>query len=165
MSTLSSSLNALASSTVFDLGSTLRKLANVGSQTDLALGRIATAFWGVIFMIFASLFTDRESSVVELGLSIASFTYGGLLGAFVLGIVNRRANQFDAIVALLVTLVLMSIVIKWLIVGPDGLEFALAGAESPLRSKGWQGVAWPWYPLIGTVISVVTGSTLALRHR
>ncbi len=166
MSTLSSSLNALASSTLFDLGTTLRKIPGMQALSDLQFGRLATAVWGIVFMIFASLFTDRENSVVELGLSIASFTYGGLLGAFVLGIVNRKATQTDAIVALLATLVTMSVIITWVAISPnDPLDFTLASQGNALRDNGWTGLAWPWYPLLGTTISVLVGSTLALRHR
>ena len=42
------------------------------------------------------LFTDTRNPVVELGLKIASFTYGGLLGTFFLGLFFQRTNQFDA---------------------------------------------------------------------
>jgi SSS family transporter len=168
MSTLSSSLNSLASSTVFDLEPIWRPLKRrfdrLGERSDLWLGRLLTGFWGLVFMVFASLFTEIENSVVVLGLSIASFTYGGLLGGFVLGIVNPRATQRDAIVALVVAIAAM-LLIGLIRVSPDGsFGITFIGFGNSMVPNTWKAIAWPWYPVIGTSISVLTGSLLALRH-
>jgi Na+/proline symporter len=168
MSTLSSSLNSLASSTVFDLEPMWRPLRrrfdSLGERSDLWLGRLITGFWGIVFMGFASLFTQIENSVVVLGLSIASFTYGGLLGGFVLGIVNPRARQGDAIIALVVAVFAM-LLVGLIRLSPDGtLGITLPGFYNTLVPQEWMPIAWPWYPVIGTAISVLTGSLLALRH-
>ena len=45
---------------------------------------------------------DQQNPVVELGLSIASFTYGSLLGAFLLGIMVDRVRESDAMVGFIV---------------------------------------------------------------
>jgi hypothetical protein len=41
------------------------------------------------------LFTDVENHVVEVGLKVASFTYGGLLGAFLLGLLFKSTTPRD----------------------------------------------------------------------
>jgi Na+/proline symporter len=54
--------------------------------------------WGCLLIGGAMLFTDTTNPVIELGLKIASFTYGGMLGTFFLGLFFKRTNQFDAFV-------------------------------------------------------------------
>ena len=99
MSTLSSSLNALASSSVQDFYKP-RWGQHTSTRTDLLVSRSLTLFWGFLFMAGAMLFKDRENPLVELGLAIASFTYGGMLGIFFLGVLDSKPEQDDALCAL-----------------------------------------------------------------
>ncbi len=121
MSTLSSSINSLASSTVNDWLTAL--------SDDLRRSRQVSLGWGLVLMVVALMFQSRESPVVELGLQIASYTYGGLLGLFLLG---RTTIEFR--LAALVT----------------GL---LGAAGAVLVLKGL-GVAWTWYILVATAVNM-----------
>ena len=165
MSTLSSSLNALASSTVMDLFVRLRRKP-LTEERALFISRGFTLLWGVVFVFFASLFEDTQNPIVELGLAIASFTYGGLLGVFLLGLVSKRASQLDAILAFLVSVVLMIFVIfgLWYSV-QEGWQFVLNPSPDVVDMRGLQPVAWPWYTAIGSAVTVLVGSLMALRHR
>ena len=89
---------------------------------------------------------NQQTPVVVIALSIASFTYGGLLGGFFLGIFARRARQRDAIIGMSVGIGAMAFVVfaKQL----SGIIPALV----PLSK-----IAWPWYVLIGTTITLVVG--------
>lgn len=165
MSTLSSSLNALAGSTLMDL------LERVGGwrpspERALAISRGLTVLWAAVFVGFAMLFTGMNNPVVELGLGIAGFTYGGLLGAFVLGLVSDRARQPDAIVAFLIAIGAMVVIIFG--VGYSTVEgsWMLAWRPSPdvREALGLRAVAWPLYPAIGTAVTVIVGWALGLRH-
>ncbi len=138
MSTLSSSLSALASSTVFDLRERLGRTP-LGEAAALRLSRWTTLGWGVALAGFAMLFRSLTNPVVELGLGIASFTYGGLLGAFLLGLA-ARARQRDALVAYAVTLVALG---------------AAVGAGT---------LAWPLYTAAGAGLTVGLGTLLSLRR-
>ena len=91
MSTLSSSLSALSSSTVTDVVAKLRSRP-LSDEQGLRVGRWATIGWGLAFIAPATIFRSDEGSIVVLALGVAGITYGGLLGAFVFGIVNRRAR-------------------------------------------------------------------------
>ena len=100
MSTLSSSINALASSSMIDWFK--------GSRPDrynLTTSRMLSVFWAVVLVGGAMLFTSEETPLVEVGLSIASFTYGGLLGFFYLGRkapdIHRHSVTFGFTIALL----------------------------------------------------------------
>jgi len=101
MSTLSSSLNSLASSTVFDLLRGRRHDRTSDDQRDLRRGRMSTLLWAVVLVGGAMLFRSTENPVVEIGLSIASVTYGGFLGTFLLGRLTDVRNPKAGLVALL----------------------------------------------------------------
>ncbi len=175
MSTLSSSLNALASSSMLDLFERLGGKV-LEARRALLLSRGFTLFWGVVFIGFASLFESTENPVVEIGLQIAAFTYGGLLGVFLLGLVNRRTRQADAVAAFVVTVVVMVVVVFGVWYSPqDGWRFVLgpgeavtAAAKAAIRAAvgwPWYTVGWPWYTVIGSSVTLAVGSLLALRHR
>ncbi|RCW38218.1 SSS family transporter [Halopolyspora algeriensis] len=149
MSTLSSSLNSLSTSTVSDLHQRITR-HKPDDATVLRRARIWTLVWALVFVVFASMFSSTENPVVEVGLGIASYTYGALLGAFLLGLLVKRARQSDAVIAFIVTLAS----VLYLVFGvtfPDG-----EGGRAPL--------AFPWYTPIGVVITLVVGGLLSLRH-
>ena len=101
--------------------------------------------WGTILVVGALLFRQKEAPVVVVALSIASLTYGPLLGAFVLARV-ARVRERDVVLALVAGSVLMAIVVfagplaSWLH-GP-GMLFAMSR------------LAWPWYVPVGTTLTV-----------
>lgn len=165
MSTLSSSLNSLASSTMMDLYERLggKKLDDAKA---LRLSRVLTFFWGFVFIGFASLFTDQQNPVVELGLAIAGYTYGGLLGVFLLGLLVKRTQQLDAIIAFMFTIVFMVVFIFGVWYSPaEGWMFILAPGAEMRAALELRAIAWPWYPMIGAIVHLVVGSLLSLRHK
>ena len=146
MSTLSSSLSALASSTVTDVVARFRKTP-LTDQQGLVVGRWATVGWGLAFILPATVFQSDEGNLVILALGVAGITYGGLLGAFVFGIVNSRARALDANIAFVAA------------VATNAYFFIM---EKYVTGEVW--VAWQWYPLLGVVITLVVGGLLSLRH-
>ena len=165
MSTLSSSLNSLASSSMLDLYQRFRK-APLEDERALKISRALTLFWGAVLVGFASLFESTENPVVELGLTIASFTYGGLLGVFLLGIFNQRSQQIDALVAFTVTIVAMICIIFGVWHSPEtGWIFLFNPAETVVQNQDLVSIAWPWFPVIGSSITVAVGSMSALLRR
>ncbi|MEU5695498.1 sodium:solute symporter [Actinosynnema sp. NPDC020468] len=144
---LSSSLGALASSTVTDVVQRVVRRELTEAEV-FRQGRLWTAVWAVLLIVFAGLFatfTRRGNPIVEQGLSISGFTYGALLGAFLLGLLFRRARQADAVVAFVATVVVMAFVI--LAVDVDG-----------------KALAYPWYPPLGVLVTLVVGGLLSLRR-
>lgn len=151
MSTLSSSLNALASSSVVDMYRHLRRSA--GEEDTLRVSRVFTLIWGLVFIGFASLFEDQQNPVVELGLAIASFTYGGLLGAFLTGMLNARVRQREALIAFGATIAFMVWVIfgVWYAAETQSWMFTFYPDADVRSALGLRGIAWPWYPAIGAL--------------
>jgi len=83
MSSLSSSVNSLASSSMTDF------TRNNWKINELLLSRLVSVFWGVLLTVVAIALVASgdlvKKSVVEVGLKIASVTYGPILGIFILG--------------------------------------------------------------------------------
>ncbi len=156
MSTVSGALNSLAAASVHDL-----YLPMSGKRSDdpslLRISKVFTLVWAAILIGGALLYRNEGTPVVTIALSIASFTYGGLLGAFFLGILLPRAIQRDALIGMVVGISTMSCVVfaKAL----SGWFPELAPTLAPLAR-----IAWPWYVLIGTTITFVTGMLSSFTH-
>jgi solute:Na+ symporter, SSS family len=158
MSTLSSSLNALASSATYDIYAPLR-----GGEEGhlLRVGRWFTLMWAVVLVGGATVVRGQDTPVVELGLAIASFTYGGLLGAFLLGLLVRRAVQRDAIIAMSVGMTVMTVVV---FAGWWASLFAAVGMHGAAGAlEGFAGtIAWPWHVVIGSLLTLTIGTLASL---
>ena len=132
MSTLAGSMNSLASAVMFDFYKPYSKKVN-SAEHDLKISRLLTAGWCLLLILSAFIFMNTSKTVVELALSIASFTYGGLLGTFLLGALFKKTRQADALVAFASGIIVMVGVIYF--------------------TK----IAWTWYTVIGSVITVLVG--------
>lgn len=139
MSNLSAALNSLASTTVMDFYKL--RVKNRPEDHYLRLARFATLAWGgVLFAI--GVWARRVPSVLEAGLGIASILYGGLLGVFLLGLMPRRIGEPAAMVAM------------------------TAGVGVNLWVRfGAPWIAWTWYVLIGTSVTVAVGLAASLFIR
>jgi SSS family transporter len=165
MSTLSSSLNALASSTMLDVLAHIKRFSAAGID-PLKASRWLTLLWAVVFVFFATLFQDRQNPVVELGLSIASFTYGALLGAFLLGMWNRRVQETQAMAAFVLSVLVMILLIFGVWIDANGTwQFVLSPSQARISADGLRALAWPWYTCVGAAITVTFGSLTLFRHR
>ncbi|MFI5231537.1 MAG: sodium:solute symporter [Gemmatimonadales bacterium] len=156
MSTHSGAINSLAAATTIDIWVPLRRRPPTEAATFRA-GRLFALMWGVVLTGGALLYPESQTPVVVVALSIASFTYGALIGAFFLGIYNARARQRDAILGMAVGIVAMAVVVfaKQL-----GTAFpSVAAALGPFTN-----IAWPWYVLIGTTITLLVGTLSAMRN-
>jgi len=156
MSTHSGAINALAAATTHDIYLPLTR-RSAEDPAVLRAGRRFTLVWAVVLTGGALLYPQQGTPVVTVALSIASFTYGGLLGGFFLAMWSRRAEQRDAILGMAVGVAAMSIIV---FARPLGTIFTSAAPVlSPLGA-----IAWPWYVLIGTSITLAVGLASSLTH-
>lgn len=148
MSSLSSSLNSLASATTFDLYKPYWGKDN-SPEKDLSVSKKITIVWAVVLTLSAMFFAylqlqgGERPAVVELGLGIASYTYGGLLGAFLLGMLFEKPTGRDAMLGFFVGL----LALLFLVNGP---------VQNILPGEGLV-IAWPLYTLIGSLIVIGVG--------
>jgi len=146
MSTHSGAINSLAAASTHDIYLPLTGRAPDDPKT-LKVGKLFALAWGIILTGGALLFPQNQKTpVVVIALSIASFTYGGLLGGFFLGIFWKRARQRDAILGMSVGIAVMGFVV---------FAKQLSGLLPFLTPVGR--IAWPWYVLIGLTITMLVG--------
>lgn len=136
MSTVSSSLNSLASAATHDFYVPLTGRRD--ARHLLTVGRWATVGWALVLAAGALSFRSTETPAVELALSIASITYGALLGTYILAGLAAAVRQADAVLAIATATVSMVIVV---LVKPG--PFAT--------------LAWPWYVPLGTALTCGVG--------
>jgi solute:Na+ symporter, SSS family len=139
MSNLSAALNSLSSSSTLDLY--LRLRPNADARVQLSISRIATVLWAVVLFALAVLSLHRVNRVIEVGLQIASITFGALLGVFLLGVLTRRATETGAAIGMIFGF---------------GFELFL-----------WLDthVPWTWYVAIGATVTFVIGYAISLALR
>jgi len=154
MSTQSATINSLAAASTHDI-----YLPITGRSADdprtFQVGRRFALAWGVALTGGALLFREQGTPVVVVALGIASFTYGGLLGVFFLGNFWPRARQRDAIIGLSIGISTMTFVVF-----ARQLTAAFPGMGEALGP--FARIAWPWYVLIGTTITITVGVATSL---
>ena len=137
LSTLAGSISSLSSSTMLDLYIPFFGKLN-DDKKQLRISRLFTIIWAILLTISAFFFMTSPRSVVEIALSIASFTYGGLLGTFLIGIFSKKARQEDALAGFVAGIFIMITVIS--------LKLA----------------AWTWFTLIGVLAALLVGKVLSV---
>jgi solute:Na+ symporter, SSS family len=142
MSSHASAVNSLASASTHDFYAPL-----VGRHDPdhlLWVGRWLTLIWTAVLVAGAMAFRNQNTPVVQLALSIASITYGGLLGTYLLGGLWPRARQRDVIAAIVLSVLVMIPIVL-------GVPWRLL-----------PGLAWPWYVPLGTAVTVGVGMLSSL---
>ena len=132
MSSLSSSINSLASASAYDYWAPF-----VGARDDeariLRAGKVFTLIWAAFLIGGAITFIplSQGTSAVEVALGVAALVYGGLLGVFALGVLTKRPGQRAAIFGIVV------------------------GIGTVTLMKGM--MAWPWYVPVGASVTLAAG--------
>jgi Na+/proline symporter len=153
MSTIASSINALASSVTHDLYATWTGVRD--PVRLLAVGRRVSLIWGLALIVaalgFNALTRSTDTPAVVLALSIASVTYGALLGAYLLAGARRRIGGRDVIRGATVAMLVMLVTVFASRLGFLGMAF--------LADLGR--LAWPWYVPMGTLITLAVAELSA----
>ena len=133
MSSLDSSINALSSSAVMDI---YRPFIRPGRSEKhyLAASRVFVAVF-CLLLIGAALGLEKiPGGKLWLGFKVTGFTYGALLGIFLLGVLTRRSNDRMNILAMVTSPLVL-------------VAFTLAERR---LFPGKTLLAWPWYVVVGT---------------
>ena len=140
MTTLSGSLSSMSSSITVDI---FRPIFKQVQDEDkwLRISRVTTLCWGLIMVFGAMIFTNQNSPLVEVGLSIASFTYGGTLGMFFTVRFFKKCNLWQYVLPFFFSIAVMTFIIlaNW---------------------NGLTDIPWTLYTLIGVVSSVLMNRLL-----
>lgn len=116
----------------------------------LKVSRLLVIFWGIVLAAMAWQFSASKLDIVTLAFSMTTYTWGPMLGLFLLSMVSRRLR-----VAGIGWSVLLSVFIVLLINEPEILNPVFGtNFDSPV-------LAWPWLFPIGALCCFLT----ALRGR
>ena len=132
MSNASGSLNSLAASSVVDLAVLRRR--TVDPVKFLKISRRMTLVWGSVLIIFGLV---RWTHLLETGLTVSSFPLGSLLGLFLLGTFDSRANARGSLTGM------------------------FAGLATVLLVYGYTQIAFTWYWLIGACVTFAVGAIVS----
>jgi SSS family solute:Na+ symporter len=132
MSNASGSLNSLAACSVMDLN------AFRGRPTDpakfLKISRRMTLVWGIVLIFFGLV---KWGPLLETGLTVASLPFGSLLGLFLLGTFDSRANSNGSLAGM------------------------FAGLATVLAVYLGTNVAFTWFFLIGSCVTFAVGALVS----
>ena len=137
MSNASGSLNSLAASSVLDFSRAAPVSPSPSSATSAKLlrtSRLATLLWGCVLMAFGFV---KWGSLLETGLTVAALPLGSLLGLFLLGTIDRRANASGALAGM------------------------IAGLATVLAVLRFTTIAFTWYVLIGSCTTFLVGAIVS----
>jgi Na+/proline symporter len=136
MSAISGEVNSLATVTVIDI----YKRHFRTDATDhhyLWVSRVATVFWGLYAIGFASIFARGFGALIEAVNQVGSYFYGGMLGVFVLAFFVTR-------------------------VGANGAFFGvLAGEVAILLTAKFTSIAYLWFNVIGCLVVILVGLAIS----
>jgi solute:Na+ symporter, SSS family len=139
---LSPSLNSMASATLRDFYLPYFR-PNADETHQVRAGRVFTVFWGAA-QIGVALLAQGLDSALQGGLAALSYASGPTVGAFLLGVLTRRANSLGTMLGMMLGLVVSLCV----------------GGLSPWLF-GRPGVAWTWNVAVGAVVTFAGGWLLS----
>lgn len=140
---LSSSLNSIASTAINDIYRPFAK--NATDKQLMRLAGILTVVIGLVQIVIAIGLKGANSSALGMALSVASLINGPILGVFLVGSFLKNAREIHALAGMIVSIVVMIYV----------LLAANLYVPGPV-------IAWPWYALIGSLITVAVAFVTSL---
>ncbi len=149
MSTLSSSYGALSTSGIRDIYQPYIK-KGASDKHYLMASRIAILIFAVIYAVVTFILRRYESQILWLGFKIVSFTYGAMLGIFLLGVTTNRGKDSTNIIAMISSTVIL---ILWAF---GNSILTKLNIESKFLRDVFN-IGWSWYVVIGTFWTYIFG--------
>lgn len=154
MGSTSAALNALATSFTKDFYLPYIN-KNATDRQAVFTARMATAIFGALMVGVATLaaysvIKDPHLTIIPIAIGILGYTYGALLGVFLLGMLTRTRGSDKANVVAMI-LGMMAVLFLCKVELPGVANF---GAIMP---DWWPKISWPWYVLVGSTVTFFTG--------
>ncbi|MBE2203309.1 MAG: sodium/solute symporter [Chthoniobacterales bacterium] len=166
MGSTSAALNALATAFIKDFYQPyIRPLAT--DRQAVRAARWATSIFGILMIIVATVAAysvlHTNITIIPLALGILGYSYGSLLGVFLLGVLTRtrgndKANIFAMILGILAVLILCKIQIPlWETVNSAGEPVTKKFQFGGLLPTWWPAISWPYFVFIGSSVTFALG--------
>jgi len=152
MGSASAALNALATSFTADF---YLPYVNPGAddRASVRAARIATLVFGLLMVVVGTLaaysvLKNPHLTIIPIAIGILGYTYGALLGIFLLGMLStRRGNDRTNLAAM--GLGIVAVLFLGKVQLPGIVDFGR------LMPSWWPEIAWPWYVTIGSVVTLL----------
>jgi Na+/proline symporter len=160
MGSLSTALNALATSFTEDWYKTMIRPQATDAQT-LRVARISTVVFSLLLVIIGAGTAYAKivlhARIIPIVLGIFGYTYGSLLGVFLVGLLTkRRGNETGNLLAMLAGLIAVSLLSGlhndlWALAHP----VAAVGSKAPvLWAPHWlPTIEFPWRVAVGSIVT------------
>ena len=144
MSSVSSALTALASVSTMDFVKPM--LPQRSEQFYLRFSRLSTVAWAVA-LIFVAYLSRQVAFVLNAAFSLRGLTSGALLGGLILAVFWHKGRSAPVITGMVVAVVAMTAI--------QTLPKLAWTKDLWTRTIGTE-IFWPWYTLIGLLVTVGT---------
>ncbi len=166
MGSTSAALNALATSFIKDFYQPYISPGATDRQA-VSAARWATSIFGVMMVVVAtvSAYTVLHTNVtiIPLALGILGYSYGSLLGVFLLGVLTRtRGGDHHNVFAMALGIVAVLVLCKIQIPLWESTDAAGGIVKQKIDfgfflPSWWPAIAWPYYVFIGSVVTFSIG--------
>jgi Na+/proline symporter len=165
MGSTSAALNALATSFTKDFYLPYIR-PNATDQQAIRAARRATAIFGVLMIIVATIaanavLQNAKLTIIPIAIGILGYTYGALVGVFLLGMLTRtrgadRSNVVAMVLGIASVLVLCKVSIPAFDLGAliHGRLAAAPWNFGWLMPDWWPNIAWPWFVFVGCTVTL-----------
>ncbi len=165
MGSTSAALNALATSFTKDFYLPYIRPGATDRQAIRA-ARIATAIFGVLMIIVATMaanavLQDAKLTIIPIAIGILGYTYGALVGVFLLGMLTRNRGRDGAnVVAMIVGIMSVLVLCKVSIPAFDfvallhGKPVAASWNFGWFMPEWWPKISWPWFVFVGCTVTL-----------
>jgi SSS family transporter len=177
MGSTSAALNALATSFTKDFF--LPYFPHRGSQrTAIWAARVSTVVFAGLIIIVAmatavAVLIDPKLTIIAIVFQIAGYTYGALLGVFLVGMLTKsRGSDRSNIFAMLLAIVAVLVVAR---VKLPGFDIVSLFSQGRLRwvdwnlggwlPASWPSIAGPWWVFIGCVVCFIVSISFKTPRR
>jgi SSS family solute:Na+ symporter len=165
MGSTSAALNALATSFTKDFYLPYIN-PDATDRQSIRAARIATAIFGVLMIIVATMaanavLQDAKLTIIPIAIGILGYTYGALVGVFLLGMLTRgRGSDSANVIAMIVGI--MSVLVLCKVTMPAFDVFALLQRKLVAAQWNfgwfmpdwWPKISWPWFVFVGSAVTL-----------
>ena len=150
MGSTSAALNALATSFTKDFYQPYIRPGATDAQAIRA-ARIATGIFGVLMILVATIaahavLQDSKLTIIPIAVGILGYTYGALLGVFLLGMLTRtRGRDGTNVIAMVIGIA--SVLVLCRVSIPGVWDFGT------IMPAWWPKISWPWFVFVGCVVT------------
>ena len=165
MGSTSAALNALATSFTKDFYLPYIRPGATDRQAIRA-ARIATAVFGILMILVGTMAAnavlhDAKLTIIPIAIGILGYTYGALVGVFLLGMLTRRRGSDGAnVVAMIVGIMSVLVLCKVTMPAFDILALLHGKLVAAQWNFGWfmpdwwPQISWPWFVFVGCAVTL-----------